>query len=184
MATDFNLAFAGGVRWDALTENLARCWLCELKAHSLVSCPHKVTPPKRLLIQVGRDKRSIFSFDPCSSPYVRKCLLYNLNRVKSYTQILATWVLCQLPQFVSITLCIWTYEVRLNFYYVFLHLLYMHIVIMYNNIYYNLTYIATASAPYIYGLEIIRNDHQYTKQDWRWPTRFGKTRLCFSNALR
>lgn len=51
----------------------------------------------------------------------------------------------------------------MNFYYLFLQVLYMHIVIMYNNIYYNLTYIATASAPYIYGPEKIPNEHEYTK---------------------
>lgn len=64
---------------------------------------------------------------------------------------------------------------RMNIsYYVFVQVLRMHIVIMYNNIYYNLTYIATASAPFIYGLEKIPNEHERTKQEWRWPRRFGK----------
>lgn len=86
-----------------------------------------------------------------------------LNTLKIQT-VLAMWIFSELPQFMSVTVCIRKYNVRLNFYHAFLQVLYMHIVIMYNNIYYNLTYIATASAPYIYGLEKNPNELEYTKQ--------------------
>lgn len=70
-----------------------------------------------------------------------------------------------------------------NTYRIFLQVLCLHIVIMYNNIYYNLTYIATASAPYIYGLEKIPNEHECTKQEWRWPTSFGETRHRHNDSI-